>query len=109
MSNKFPSIWLEISTSHKDSTIFGGFYREWSSNGSKSDELQLQQMICFTNQVKRAAAKNSPVIITGDANLCSVKWHESGFLYKNIGDLLKETLELEGMDIAKTGHTYQAD
>ena len=48
-------------------------------------------------------------IITGDANLCSIKWREPGFLRKNIANQLVNTLKLEGIDYAQTKPTFQAD
>ena len=108
MSSTFSSIWVEVSTSHKDSVIFGGFYREWTSNGENSEESQLKRMSCLTEQISSASGKN-PVILTGDANLCSLKWPDPDFLHKNVALLLKSSLEQEGLEITKTGPTYQAD
>ena len=36
MDCEFPSIWIELKHEHQKSTIFVGFYREWTRNGDNS-------------------------------------------------------------------------
>ena len=75
MSVSFPSIWLEIQDKNKSSTLLGGFYRQWSCNGIRSKELQVEEMQIFCDQINSGCTPKSKTIIMGDANLCSTKWH----------------------------------
>ena len=45
----------------------------------------------------------------GDANLCTKKWKESGFVYKNIYQVLNTTLERNDVRINDVGTTYTSD
>ena len=38
MSNEFPSIWLEVKQNTGKNLLVGGYYREWSKNGKKSEK-----------------------------------------------------------------------
>ena len=52
---------------------FGGFYREWSHAGSKSEISQQEGLNIFLEQIEKATVKNEKCVILGDANLCSTK------------------------------------
>ena len=109
MSDGFPSIWLEVQDREKSGTIIGGFYRQWSNNGERSTEIQLEEIELFCNQINRAAMKNSKVIATGDANLCAERWRQDGYNKKGIASPLLQCLERNGLDIHNIGYTYQSD
>ena len=38
MSEKFPSIWLEMKRRNEKELLICGFYREWTRNGMNSEE-----------------------------------------------------------------------
>ena len=44
MSDLFVSIWLEVKTSHNQFTLVSGFYREWTHEGDKSRDCQVERM-----------------------------------------------------------------
>jgi hypothetical protein len=109
MSAEFPSIWLEVLDKHKSGTIVGGFYRQWSSNGIRSTELQVREIELFCNQINKAAVANDRIIVTGDANLCSSNWQKVDYDKKVIANPLIQCLNRNGLDIQNAGFTYQAD
>ena len=109
MSNKFVSIWLEVKTSHIQTTLVSGFYREWTFEGDNSQECQVKRMLNFVSQIEKAASCNNRILITGDANLCSEKWKSDKYLKKNISTPLLECLVQSGMKFADIGPTFQAD
>ena len=39
MSDKFPSIWIEIERNHERNILVCGYYREWSMDGKKTTTL----------------------------------------------------------------------
>ena len=45
----------------------------------------------------------------GDANMCQTKWNEDGYVYKNVYNVLKSTLERNDIRINEIGTTYTAD
>ena len=109
MSPNFPSIWFEVTDKKKSSTAVGGFYRQWSHRGDRSEKLQVEQIEELGKQINMLNARNDKVILTGDANLCSEKWKELGFLHKNISIPLLQCLEQNDMTVHDVGLTYQAD
>ena len=42
---------------------------------AKSAKIQLEAMRLFCSQIEQANTENKNIIIQGDANLCSEKWH----------------------------------
>ena len=60
-------------------------------------------------QVEKASEKSCHTVILGDANLCSLKWNDPGFVNKNVAEVLKNMLEQEGLQSLEIGLTYQAD
>ena len=109
MSDKFPSIWLEIKSEGKPSVTLGGFYREWSHNGVKNVPLQISGIKVFANQIERAAENGKQCIVMGDANLNYKKWREEDFFYKSIAVPLLNVLDQWGLDVSDLGNTYNAD
>ena len=63
----------------------------------------------FATQIEKASEKPCNIIILGDANLCSKKWNDSGYVNKNVAEILKNMLEQEGLECLDIGLTYQAD
>ena len=53
----------------------------------------------FTSQMQRASNSNKKVIVLSDMNLCADKWNEEKFKYKIIAEVLKSSLELNGLTI----------
>ena len=58
---------------------------------------------------ERAAEKKPNLIILGDANLCSEKWHLPSFGNKKVAKSLQCTLERCGLKISTVGPTFQSD
>ena len=73
------------------------------------EKSQIERMVNFTSQIEKASEKPCQIIILGDANLCSQKWNEPGFVNKNVAEVLKNMLEQEGLQCLDVGLTYQAD
>jgi hypothetical protein len=106
---KFPLIWVEYKAKNIKQTLISGFYREWSHNGSNSEESQLLGLDIFTLQIESATKQNKNVILMGDANLCSLKWETPKYKHKNIAKKLLDTLAQCGLSTAEIGITYLAD
>ena len=109
MSSKFPSIWLEIEREHERNILACGFYREWSVDGQKTNQLQLASIKELTVQLETADSENVSIVMLGDVNLCAEKWNEEGFLHKPIAEEIKGTLAQCGMINVDLGVTYLAD
>lgn len=109
MSVDIPSIWIEFKDQKQMKTAIGSFYREWTHEGIKSDEEQTKNMGLFCQQIEACANKYNNLITLGDMNLCSDKWKEDNFLYKNIASALIDTLEQCGLKERKLGNTFTAD
>ena len=73
MSSNFPSIWIEEEIENGKNIIIGGFYREWSIDGTISSENQTKAIKIFATQMEAATKENKSVIILGDANVCAIK------------------------------------
>ena len=70
---------------------------------------QVKNMERFCHQIERCSNKYNNTIVMGDMNLCSDKWKEDNFLYKNISSILIETLDQCGLNERKLGTTFTAD
>jgi hypothetical protein len=86
-----------------------GLYREWSHEGVKSNEVQLEAMKIFCSQMEKACKEKKNVIVQGDMNLCSIKWLEADFNLKFLSGKLRSTLALCGLENVDLGNTYLAD
>ena len=110
MSKTFPSIWLEVFDKYKQSTIVGGFYRQWAEKGERlSVPEQVHQIEEFCQQINNANRSSDKVIILGDANLCAEKWDEENYKRKSVAQPLIQCLSQNGLDINTVGVTFQAD
>ena len=109
MSSDFPSIWLKFTQPNKVSTRIAGFFREWNHLGDKTEKSQIDQILKFTDQIDKASKDKSRIIITGDANLCTLKQLDNGFLHKNVSIPLQNCLTRCGLVVNQIGLTYQAD
>ena len=76
----FPPFGLKIKNDRQKSTLIAGFYREWTRNGENSEKSQIERMENFAAQIEKASEKSCQIVILGDANLCSLKWNEPGFV-----------------------------
>ena len=81
-------------------------YRQWSSYGDKSEAKQNEQMTIFTNQIDSINKTNSNIIITGDANLCSIKWNNGDFLHRETANILRSCLDQNGLEIKYLGNWH---
>ena len=43
MTTEIPTIWLELKEANQRKTAIGGFYREWTHEGTKTVEEQLKR------------------------------------------------------------------
>ena len=57
----------------------------------------------FVAQIEKASEKPCHIVILGDANLCSQKWNDAGFVNRNVAEVLKNTLEQEGLKSLDVG------
>ena len=73
MSTEFPSIWIEVRKKNEKGILIGGFYREWTHKGNKSEEDQLRNIEILTEQIERATNENKELLLLGDANICTMK------------------------------------
>jgi exonuclease III len=55
--------------------------------------VKISQLKKFTKQIEHATSDGSKVIITGDANLCAMRWNETNYTHKNIANPLKNLLK----------------
>ena len=109
MSDEIPSVWIEIKEKDQTKTAIGAFYREWTHNGIKTEAEQMKNMGLFCKQIDKCSNKYNNSIILGDMNLCSEKWKEVNYIYKNVSSILINTLEQCGMNERKLGTTFTAD
>ena len=85
--------------------MIGGFYREWASGDDHTQETQLSSLEIFTNQMEEVATEKKEMIILGDANLCTLKWNEDGFIYMSLANQMKSTLAQCGLTNLELGNT----
>ena len=109
MTSQFPSIWLELERSNEKNLIIGGFYREWTRNLDNTMPTQLMNLKKFTEQIEEIAREKKPIVILGDANLCTNKWDNEDYKLKQLSNELKGTLAQGGLKIEDIGYTYLAD
>ena len=109
MNTKFPSIWCEVKNETERNFLCCGLYREWSHEGVKSNEVQLEAMKIFCSQMEKACKEKKNVIVQGDVNLCAIKWLEADYNLKFLSDELLSTLALCGLENVDLGNTYLAD
>ena len=109
MSDRFPSIWVELDRKNEKNVIIGGFYREWTRNGESSYEKQMENLRIITEQFEKVTEEEKGVIILGDANLCTMKWEDPDYKHLNMATELRGTLSQCGLVNMKMGYTYLAD
>jgi hypothetical protein len=109
MSTEFPSIWIEVRKKNEKGILIGGFYREWTHKGNKSEEDQLRNIEILTEQIERATNENKELLLLGDANICTMKWNETKYKHHKIATEIKNTLTQCGMKNMDIGITYMAD
>ena len=109
MDETIPSIWLEFKDNNQKKTAIGGFYREWTHEGTNTVEEQVKNIELFNSQIEKVSAKNNNVIIMGDANLCSDKWNDPGFKNKTVAESLRSMLTQCGLKLRDLGSTFTAD
>ena len=102
-------IWVEIIEKSEPSYLVGGFYREWSKDGLLTTDEQLTSIKVLTSQIERADTENKPIIIMGDANICTSKWNNPDFKHKSVAEEIKGTLAQCCLLNVELGHTYLAD
>ena len=76
MTDKFPSIWVEVQNNSENDILICGYYREWSNDGLLNSEEQLSAIKELTRQMEMADASKLQITMMGDANICSKKWKE---------------------------------
>ena len=109
LHSNLSNLWLELKEENRNPVIIGGFYREWTHDGDKTEEGQVKRIKIFSNQIELANKNKCEMIILGDANLCSNKWNNSKFLQKNVAAPLKIALDRCGLLFKDIGNTYQSD
>ena len=107
MSCDFPAIFLEYSRGRRKSLVIGGFYREWTERRLVDD--QLAKLDILMNNISKAREKNCDLVLVGDANLCSRKWHDHDYDWKRIVEPWKLCLADNGLESLDMGLTYTAD
>ena len=80
--------------------------REWTVDGQKNNQLQLEAIKILTDQIERADSENVSIVMLGDTNLCSKKWNEESFTHKNIAEEIKSTLAQCGMINLELGYLF---
>ena len=63
MSTDFPSIWLEVNETNKQTVLLSGFYCEWNHKGNKSEASQVKCFEEFSNQIEKAVELGKSCII----------------------------------------------
>ena len=71
--------------------------------------MQIKQVKDFAIQIETVAKKCNWVIITGAANLCSIKWNVEKYVKGNIAIHIKNAVEQCGLLNQLIGNTYIAD
>ena len=109
MTTEIPTIWLELKEANQRKTAIGGFYREWTHEGTKTVEEQLKNIELLNRQIETITSKYNNSIILGDANICSEKWDDPNFGNKTVSEALRSTLTESGLTPRKLGNTFIAD
>ena len=94
---------------YRKSAQIGGFYREWSRDGCDSIPDQVKRIEVLTDQFDKASIISNRVIVLGDANLCSRKWNLEKFKDKTVAEILKSSLEENGLICKFLGDTFTSD
>ena len=63
--------------------------------------IQVAAMKNFTRQIELATNERKPIIMLGDMNMCSTKWNDEDFTWKNIAENLQGTLVNCGHNMIK--------
>ena len=86
------SILLEIGYGRAKTHLVNLYYREWKScvTGKQSQEDQFKDLELLMKVWRRASDENKDFIASGDMNLCSKRWDETGYIHSNLADLVKD-------------------
>ena len=109
MSDKIPTIWIEIPKLDGGKILMCGHYREWDHSGEKSIDDQLQRIRVLIDQVERAIEETRHVLIIGDMNMCSKKWDDGDYRIKTVTDEWQSAIARCGIEHFDVGDTYTAD
>ena len=109
MSPDFPSIWMEAKIENKKSILIGGFYREWTQVGSRTDHEQCRILETLTDQMTKANTEGKRVVMLGDANLDSLKWENKEYTHNKVAKEMQNALASNGMVNMDVGNTFLAD
>jgi hypothetical protein len=97
MSDKFPSVWLEI-----NGFLVCSFYREWVDH-------QDEKMDIFLRQIHTASSSKKSLLIMGDCNLDQQKWDNPKYDHFKLSEQLRTGLAQDGLEVLPMGVTYLAD
>ena len=109
MSNEFPSIWLEVKQNTGKNLLVGGYYREWSKNGKKSEKEQVESIKVLVEQMEKATNEKKTVVMLGDMNINAEKWRDEKSRNKKVASEILGALEACGLKHMKLGCTFLAD
>ena len=109
MSNEFPSIWLEVKQNTGKNLLVGGYYREWSKNGKKTEKEQVESIKVLIEQMEKATNEKKTVVMLGDMNINAEKWRDEKSRNKKVASEILGALEACGLKHMKLGCTFLAD
>ena len=104
MTEDVHSIWLDYTPEHGDKIRIGGWYREWLGGDRTAQEAQAN---AFTKQMEKAASDCANIIITGDFNLDSTKWHDPNYPHTSVAPLIRNQAEHLNLIKWDTDYTFE--
>ena len=99
-----PILTFEIGLGLERKTLVNFFYREFTSGvtGLKTEQDQLERLTRMTNHWRSLTSSNKDVICLGDANLCTKKWNDSSYQFKEQAEMVQTfLLETESSQLVK--------
>ena len=94
LDSDLPSLSCEIGLGREKRTCVNFFYREWTGgiSGLSDSQSQVARLTRQINHWRSLYAGSKDVVILGDSNLCSLKWSEESYQYKDLSNLVQDFL-----------------
>ena len=93
-NSDLPSVSCEIGLGREKRTCANFFYREWTGgiSGLADSQSQVDRLSRQIMHWRSLYTGGRDVVILGDSNLCSFRWAEETYQYKNLSGMIQEFL-----------------
>ena len=99
-----PMLTFEIGLGLEKKTVVNFFYREFTSGvtGLRTEQDQLERLKRMISHWRSLVGSNKDVVFLGDANLCTMKWNDSNYQFKEHAEMVQTfLLETESSQLVK--------